>query len=1098
MATDITNIYVKNDKDEFINSSIYTQRISVDLNANDYTLINIAPEWQIKVERQKRRINLFGSEKKISKKVYLSVCDINIPKEMMINVAEMLSVMIKGESNQLNEGSEIEYHLTSSSNSFSLFFNPNSIRDVSERQGKDDFRRKITFVIKIDDENKEQICQYDIELDILLTRLTAEPQAEISLKKRGKYNFKEIQGQQFGIGKLILSNPTPFNYSPEVDMHVEVKLEDSNGVEVEGLTIDNSTSSIVECKNVVSPFELKEGVEIPRPISYDLNMDFSGFRNPIEPRQYNYIKISGYWTYSYEPGVRHPFLSKSKELHINKDMQGTEMVVYVEGEKVNDGSTVNLPLFKFSPASEFGQNIDICLHNIATDKSCPQAGVYIEKISCSTQEPEMAALYDMNKRLLSPNDVNDLITVKGDSVDSIENGTPHFIANGDNAVSKISVRFDPYMIRSVGNCPSHKFTLTSIVEISHYANSDGVSLDKITPKPFKFGIVWQFEVLPYPEWLCVDYGSSAIVCIYNNKIINLNRTRKSLLSKCDIDTGEQDAESNTPFLSSDIIFNTVSENADNSWLCIEQPKQDYDKYAIFLAPTQELVRQNYQRQLPCLKLLVGNEQLPVNPDYDAYSYNCKSAQGIVVNKTLKETREEQMRNSLSKINVVFDETYKIMFEKYIDADITDRNRVNKLVLTYPNTYTPAHLKVLSDIARNTFSELRPDYLKFVSESDAVAAYYMSHWSEYNQGKDITAPERILVYDMGAGTLDITLVSKTFDKETGNYTLEILAKMGISKAGNYLDFVLASIFDERLAKTTRPSGAHADNVAKDRLELKAFVKNEVKPQIKLENKDQSVVWNKKSTKIGSILENPKFITYLKDCSEGIIKRMKHYVGGPLDVDTVILSGRSSRLEPLVEQLQKSVIKALKNKKNSDVSFIKLDTENEPDRQKTAVAYGAIQLAGVYNLPESRIKVKSRRLYASFGVAFKDAGGAYQYVELLNHTEIPYNDEFLRTLSSKEIEVTGLSVTNEVLLVQSYLSEVDTQDALRKNDSEYISIMSTYDLATFGGADSLKMKVELDKDNSITLCVNNSMARGKTPRGIELDSDTTKQSIWPVTI
>ena len=66
------------------------------------------------------------------------------------------------------------------------------------------------------------------------------------------------------------------------------------------------------------------------------------------------------------------------------------------------------------------------------------------------------------------------------------------------------------------------------------------------------------------------------------------------------------------------------------------------------------------------------------------------------------------------------------------------------------------------------------------------------------------------------------------------------------------------------------------------------------------------------------------------------------------------------------------------------------------------------------------------------------------------------------------------------------------------------MNTYSLASFGGANTLTMRLELDKSNNIALCIynsnnrNNSVARARTPRGIELDSEITRQSIWPVTI
>lgn len=73
----------------------------------------------------------------------------------------------------------------------------------------------------------------------------------------------------------------------------------------------------------------------------------------------------------------------------------------------------------------------------------------------------------------------------------------------------------------------------------------------------------------------------------------------------------------------------------------------------------------------------------------------------------------------------------------------DKRKLNKVVLTYPNTYTPTHLGILRDIAYKTFPYLRDGYLKFVSESDAVAAYYLANWSKFNKVGNIKEKKRYL-------------------------------------------------------------------------------------------------------------------------------------------------------------------------------------------------------------------------------------------------------------------------------------------------------------------------------------------------------------------
>ena len=77
----------------------------------------------------------------------------------------------------------------------------------------------------------------------------------------------------------------------------------------------------------------------------------------------------------------------------------------------------------------------------------------------------------------------------------------------------------------------------------------------------------------------------------------------------------------------------------------------------------------------------------------------------------------------------------------------------------------------------------------MSESDAVAFYYLSKRAELleNTELDDDFDKNVLVYDMGAGTLDITYFTR---KECGDkYEIEMVGKMGVSRAGNYMDYIL---------------------------------------------------------------------------------------------------------------------------------------------------------------------------------------------------------------------------------------------------------------------------------------------------------------------
>ena len=127
-----------------------------------------------------------------------------------------------------------------------------------------------------------------------------------------------------------------------------------------------------------------------------------------------------------------------------------------------------------------------------------------------------------------------------------------------------------------------------------------------------------------------------------------------------------------------------------------------------------------------------------------------------------DARDAEEENAILKVDNVFFEAYSTLFKFFILPSIENVNKVNKLILTYPNTYTPVHLNSLKNIAQKVFPSIRQGYLQFVGESDAVAAYYMNHWAEYHHKDDnIEDDETVLVYDMGAGTLDITVFNKKY-------------------------------------------------------------------------------------------------------------------------------------------------------------------------------------------------------------------------------------------------------------------------------------------------------------------------------------------------
>ncbi len=69
-------------------------------------------------------------------------------------------------------------------------------------------------------------------------------------------------------------------------------------------------------------------------------------------------------------------------------------------------------------------------------------------------------------------------------------------------------------------------------------------------------LVWHLHILPHSEWLCVDYGSSAIVCKFDKDLIDLKSKKEEIIRKDTelVKYRKDDIENGTKFLNSDVLL----------------------------------------------------------------------------------------------------------------------------------------------------------------------------------------------------------------------------------------------------------------------------------------------------------------------------------------------------------------------------------------------------------------------------------------------------------------------------------------------------------------------------------------------------------------
>lgn len=1049
--------------------------------------VNVDLQWNLKVIAPKPGLlaRLFRVHNRVNKRLKITVVDIKVPTDIVCDKTRLFSILYQ-EQEIPQANFPVDVTLTEMSMPFQLLFNQSEIKDCRKPQDQNPRSYDITFKVKVSDENGKHVDSVSDKITVIFDPLSIKPTFAIDLNDEEIQYASSLKNER--IGTLASWINEDFRFTPNQLATVSIKLYQDHR-ELPGLiTFADKQTSVDLC--------IKHGRS--NVIKTPIFVDFTNISNPLANEEDYTIETSIVISNAYSPEVKETLL-KQTHFKLLKDLQGTELKFYLqlpdsEAMLCDLGRNVPAVPLHFVPRSRLMGQAKLILANIATDNSNPRAGLYIKNLTLTETVLDNAAVLDENGLPLTR-----FVKIDGPGVEAMHSPGGLFIANGTNARTAITISFNPSAIVDVVRAPNYDFRIQSVITFDYWEDKDGLgNLSPENRKEAKVPVTWQLHLDPNPEWLCVDYGSSAIVCCYDQEILDLKRQKSSIFRNADNGQYRVDTiESSTKFLSSDIVLHAV--RADGKSTLCTQHRYDptnpmpYLGFSVCLSPTSSLVKTDVRTQLPCLKILVGNEFLPEKRDFMSFKYTRLDANGTLAAIEAKDAKRMGEDTCLLRISTIFKEAYAELFRYFILPE-TNGKSINKLVLTYPNTYTPVHLKVLENIARETFPSVRDGFLRFVSESDAVAAYYLQNWDSYNGVAEhqITDTETVLVYDMGAGTLDLTLFRKTLGKN-GKIEVNILGKIGTGKAGNYLDYLISEIIAEKVPGAVKGQKAVSTDAAPDvqtlieRLYIKQAVKNSIKPELRA---GRTLAYNGVEFDSDLILDDERFKEFLTQVTLEIVRKLVTSVGiKDLHINTVLMSGRSCRLSAL----QKSLRDALK-----DSRIVKFKSVG--DQEKTVVAEGAMARAGIFSSPETPVVIRSKRLYASYGIIYKKVGGTWRYTELLNSSNLPFcsDNTVLDDFEGPSVTATGTAAAGTIKLIQTYLSPKETEAAYNKADLEFISEMEEYDMACFDGKDSLNVKIKLDYKNNISLYVNGLSSVGTSPQGVDLSSDVTKRSVWPVTI
>lgn len=1051
--------------------------------------------------------NILGQKKMIDVPVeFFKIESIACSPYLEIDKSNILKIKFLGGVGK--EGTDIRnFHLTTYNNPYQILINHNAILDcVDLEQSSSNVSFKVSFSI-----NGEIISK---EYSVTISLAKAKPNCVVKFAPQTDIKYKH---DNILAGNLYIENTCEYRYAElaAVSLNVKYPLEFADDIvslgqikeitesapyyENSGLREENEEpiSILKISRQSNQQLELKK-ITAQNRISIPIYIDLDRLINPEdEYRDEKFVLV-----------VKNILNDVTEDpidcrVRIHRDFTRTRLFVTCNNLNIDNNSRNSCGHFNWihhqtGKKERFGgvmRIVNIHIGNEATNKGLSEDSAIIVK------NIKLYPLYNKQEILSNAEFIDE---------ESIEDET-YVLKNGVNSHISYICKLHH---KNISDIPNNLSQIVFNIEFDYIEDEKGnYGVEDMVWSHFKAESIVELEKDPGSEWLCVDYGTSATVAVYgdgtdkNFQLLDLNARNKDIIEERE-DNPKFRAprfESGEHFLSSNIMLqsNTPSIDADS-----------YEKSLVYLSPSEPRFHATGFR-LPYMKALVGYKNLPNGDNYSQFMYK--------IHESDKESVSfEEVPLEVEKI---FKSTYRSLFQDYITKCIPKGKEVNKIVLTVPNTYTPHHIKYLRKIVKAEIPSLREDYIWFVSESDSIAYYYLKNWGQFNKERSESYDskiEHVLVYDMGAGTLDLTYLSIEHS-ESGDKKVSMLSKLGLNKAGNYLDYVLAEVLVDIYPKFPRAILSHTDDDTMQNLlgKLKFFIKNELKPNLfKLDSITFSA-WNGQ-TIMGQDFENEeidltlvrsnKIITdFIDECTDKLFERFAK-IGGLIPdespIDTLIMTGRSIQFGNIKNRLKHKI-----DTWNDDKHCVSLEING--DKLKTVVSQGALYYAALYGKRTSSVVLNNKNIYAKYGVLYEDRKNRWSYQPLIDS-----NTKSTRRSVTKTGQQNGMQIytydtdrfsadetTNDICLdmrntVEAYLVQCyspdpakDYEDEERRND--YMSVMAAFNPESVcQDKRNVHIRLVIDENNEMTFTAGNMEFEASAPIKIDVETNNTfKHSMWP---
>lgn len=363
------------------------------------------------------------------------------------------------------------------------------------------------------------------------------------------------------------------------------------------------------------------------------------------------------------------------------------------------------------------------------------------------------------------------------------------IAEGEPTKSRL-LYFHPEIISKIVSARIKADRIAAEVKLNIRVVDDE---NNVTRHTLTIIIPFSLEQLPGLNWLAIDFGTSAISAalgagrgdsVMMIPLQDISAKDGLRFSQYDIENSELDNRYLLP-----------------SWICCNADLRDK------LGERNRPGFPGYYSENPSLRPgepdFIGLpavthefEEYPGRIIYSLKSWLSKASPNIAIQ--IKENGKEIQK--VLPLEKMVESGFAALAEAYLfEPDY----HADQIVITHPNTFTRRHCDLLHRIAYKALAKPSrfgiplPERVKLISESDAVAYHYCT---EQMRGQPRAGVERLLVYDFGAGTLDLSLIKVVWTQETPRYPLQwkVERRLGVPLAGNYIDEILARLIHRLLS------------------------------------------------------------------------------------------------------------------------------------------------------------------------------------------------------------------------------------------------------------------------------------------------------------